>query len=379
MLILRRAETSYWGGGLHLTCNTHFQTWPSFSSPKSCVKIWFWLVEPFKSYRGNKQRLKKKKQVKSRSPLMCPERVLPIIGSIWKFGNLPYLVADTCGLNFIKIGVFFNFSGGGRSLLGGLTIIEISWNYGNLPYLVANTKGFNFIKIGGIWIFWGGGGAETPIRLCYIWPLMLIFKLGWAILVKSQMWKFGSDWLSFSRVIIWIFRVGRNPLLGGYMWPAMPLFEHGRAIPVKSHVWKFGSDWLSLSRVIVSTNIFSGGRNPLLGGYIWPVMPIFELEWAIPVKSCVKICFGLVEIRGMLILRGAENPLLREGGGYMWPAMAIFELGWGFLDKSHVWKFCLDWLRLSRVIVVTKIKYNTILGKILFPQIIKQNHRQSST
>ena len=31
-------------------------------------------------------------------------------------------------------------------LLGGLTINEI----GNLPYLVANTYGFNFIKIGGI-------------------------------------------------------------------------------------------------------------------------------------------------------------------------------------------------------------------------------------
>ena len=30
-----------------------------------------------------------------------------------------------------------------------------------------------------------------------------------------------------------------------------------------------------------------GGRNPLLGGYIWPVMPIFELGWAIPVKSHV--------------------------------------------------------------------------------------------
>ena len=47
----------------------------------------------------------------------------------------------------------------------------------------------------------------------------------------------------------------------------MPIFKLGLAIPVKSHVWKFGSDWLSLSRVIVSTNIFLWGRIHLLGGF----------------------------------------------------------------------------------------------------------------
>ena len=45
--------------GRSLQC--HFQTWPSYSSQKSCVKIWFGLVEPFKSYHGNKH---KKEQVK---------------------------------------------------------------------------------------------------------------------------------------------------------------------------------------------------------------------------------------------------------------------------------------------------------------------------
>ena len=34
----------------------------------------------------------------------------------------------------------------------------------------------------------------------------------------------------------------------------MPIFELGQAFPVKSHVSKFGSDWLSLSRVIVVTD-----------------------------------------------------------------------------------------------------------------------------
>ena len=44
------------------------------------------------------------------------------------------------------------------ALLGGFTIIERSWNSGNLPYIVANTYGFNFIKIRGIWTFHRGHG-----------------------------------------------------------------------------------------------------------------------------------------------------------------------------------------------------------------------------
>ena len=157
---------------------------------------------------------------------------------------------------------------------------------------MANTYGLNVIKIRGMWIFWGGG--RSPLLGGVTCDLsMPIFELGWATPVKSHVWKFGLNRLSLSRVITWIFRGGggqKPPIRCGYMWPAMPIFELGPAIPVKSHMWKFGLDWLSLSRVIVFTNIFlsGGGRNPLLGGgYIWPVMPIFELGWAIPVKSHV--------------------------------------------------------------------------------------------
>ena len=32
-------------GGLHLTFDVHFRTWMSYSGEKSCVKIWFGLVE----------------------------------------------------------------------------------------------------------------------------------------------------------------------------------------------------------------------------------------------------------------------------------------------------------------------------------------------
>ena len=36
-----------------MTCNAHFRTRISYSSQKSFVKIWFGLVEPFKSYHLN--------------------------------------------------------------------------------------------------------------------------------------------------------------------------------------------------------------------------------------------------------------------------------------------------------------------------------------
>ena len=37
-----------------MTCDARFRTWPSYSSQKSCVKIWFGLVESFKSYHVHK-------------------------------------------------------------------------------------------------------------------------------------------------------------------------------------------------------------------------------------------------------------------------------------------------------------------------------------
>ena len=33
------------GGGLYLTCDAYFRTRKSYSNQKSCVKIWFGLVE----------------------------------------------------------------------------------------------------------------------------------------------------------------------------------------------------------------------------------------------------------------------------------------------------------------------------------------------
>ena len=59
----------------------------------------------------------------------------------------------------------FDFSGGQKPLLGGLTTIEKSRKSGNLPYLVVNTYGLNFIKIGGIWIFRGAEASLEGLHL----------------------------------------------------------------------------------------------------------------------------------------------------------------------------------------------------------------------
>ena len=122
----------------------------------------------------------------------------------------------------------------------------------NLPYLVANVYGFNFIQIGGIWISRGGGGAETLIRggLHLIYDAHFRTRMSYSS--QKSCVKIGFGLVEIGGMLIF---AGERSLLlrGGYMWPAMPIFELARAISVKSHVWKFGSDWLRLSRVMVVT------------------------------------------------------------------------------------------------------------------------------
>ena len=201
---------------------------------------------------------------------------------------------------------------------------------------------------------------------------MPIFELGLAIPVQSHVWKFGLDWLSLSRVIIWIFLGGRNPLLGGCMWPAMLIFGLGWAIPVKSHLCKFGSDWLSLSRVIVSTNIFQWGRNTLLGGVTFDLWcPFLKSDELFQSKVMGGNLVWIGWNRRYVNFEGDLRPPIR--GGYMWPTMPSFELGRGCLDKSHMWKFGSDWLRLSRVIV----RLNQMTGTRTRTKIFKERSRSS--
>ena len=71
-------------------------------------------------------------------------------------------------------------------------------------------------------------------------------------------------------------------------------------------------------------------------------------------KSCVKFWFGLVEpFKSYRVHKhftheegGGEKPPIR-GGGNIWHVMPIFELGWAIPVKSHVLKFGLDWLKLE--------------------------------
>ena len=146
-------------GVLHVTCDTHLRTWPIYFTQKSCVKIWFGLVEPFKSYRVHKQTYKHPK-----------------------------------------------FSGGQKPPIRGVTC-DLRCPFSNLDEL---------------------------------------FRL--KVMCENLVW------IGWNRKYV-NFQGGQKPLVrGGYTWPAVPIFELGRAISLKSHVWKFGSDWLSFSRVIVSTN-----------------------------------------------------------------------------------------------------------------------------
>ena len=233
---------------------------------------------------------------------------------------------------------------------------------------------------------------------------MPIFELVRAIPVKNHEWKFGSDWLSLSKVIMvtekkqnWIFReqkspirgvtfdlwcpfsnsdelfmskvmcenlvwIGWNrryvnfqgeqkpPIMGGYMWPAMPIFVHGWAISVKSLCenlvwigWAFQElSWQQKKKIIIE---FSGRQKSPVRGVTFDFWcPFSNSDELFQSKvTCENFFFGLVEIRGMLIFRGRQKP--------------IFVHGQAISLKSLVWKFGLDWLSLSRVIVVTeKIK-----------------------
>ena len=142
---------------------------------------------------------------------------------------------------------------------------------------------------------------------------MPIFGLGWAI--QSKVTCENLVWIGWNQRYV-KFQGVRNPL---HMWAAMSTFVHGRAISVKCLVWKFGSDWLSLSRVIVVTDKkkkkknFCGAEKPLLeGGYIWPLMPIFELRWTRLFQSSHVWKFGLDWLKSEVckISGDGRSPLL---------------------------------------------------------------------
>ena len=87
-------------------------------------------------------------------------------GGRLKFWESAYLVANTYGVNFIKIGGSLSeFSGGQKFPIRGLTVIERSLNAGNKLYLVANTYGTNLKNWRYLNFQWG---QKPPIRGGYM-------------------------------------------------------------------------------------------------------------------------------------------------------------------------------------------------------------------
>ena len=146
----------------------------------------------------------------------------------------------------------------------------------------------------------------------------------------------------------WIFEFSRGqkpPIKGGYMWPTMPIFELGLTIPVKSCV----RIWFGLVEPFKSYHLnFCGGRTPPIRGVACDLQcPFSDLA---ELFSSKVICVNLVRIgwafksyRVHKHFSMGQKPPIR--GGYIWPVMPIFELGWAIPVKSHVWKFGLDWLK----------------------------------
>ena len=139
------------------------------------------------------------------------------------------------------------------------------------------------------------GGQKPPIRgvTCDLWsPSSNLAELFQSKVMCENLVRIAKTFQELSCPQTLFPGGGRPPIWGVYMWPVMPIFELGRAIPVKSHVWKFGLDWLKSEVCIFK----GGGRNPVLGALHVTCDPHLR-TWPSysSQKSCVKIWFGLVK------------------------------------------------------------------------------------
>ena len=125
-------------------------------------------------------------------------------------------------------------------------------------------------------------------------------------------------------------------------------------------------------------------------------MPIFELGWAIPVKSHVRK-FGLDQLKSEVREfsggggGGEQKPPIRGGGvtcdlrcpssnlAEIFQSKAMCEnlvrIGWAFQELSYPQTYNQKKKKKKKKSDATD---NNILEKILFRRIIKQNHRSSS-
>ena len=157
------------------------------------------------------------------------------------------------------------FQGGRSPLLEGLTIIKKSWNYGNLHYLVANTYGLNVIKIRDIWISRGGGGRRPPIRGLHVTcdahfrtRMCYFSQKSWVKIWLGFVELFKSYHLNFSVG-------GGDPYLGGggvtcdLRCPFSNLAELFQSKVMCDNLVRIG--W-AFQELTCPQTYFSGGRNP---------------------------------------------------------------------------------------------------------------------
>ena len=160
----------------------------------------------------------------------------------------------------------------------------------------------------------------------------------------------------------------RNPLLeGGFRFdtwcPFLNLDE-----PFQSKVMCENLVWIGSNRRYVKFQGEWGQNPPIRGNHMWAAMLIFVHGRAISVKSLVwKFGLDWLSLSRVIVVtdkkkiefsKGQKSPI-RGGRGYIWPLMPIFKLGWTIPVKSHVWKFDLDWLKSE----VCKISDGGVEGK----------------
>ena len=109
-----------------MTCNAHFRTQISYSSQKSRVKIWFGLVEPFKSYHLNLLWGQKPPIRGVACDLQCPFSDLAELFQskvIWIYIHIyPVITFGSDWLSLSRVIVSTNiFLWGRNPLLGGVT------------------------------------------------------------------------------------------------------------------------------------------------------------------------------------------------------------------------------------------------------------------
>ena len=98
-----------------MTCDAHFQTRISYSNQKSCVKIWFGLVELFKSYHLNFPWGQKPPIGGVASDLQCP---FSDLAELFQLSHLCKFGSDWLSLSIVIVSTNI-FLWGRHPLLGG--------------------------------------------------------------------------------------------------------------------------------------------------------------------------------------------------------------------------------------------------------------------